>query len=161
MELRDTRVGQSGPTRLPNDRHPHACVSHCLDWCNTDLKPALFRMHGSESWGQAHQSVNGGREDGDDRIGRDGDRGGFGWMGAKRKERHKVNGYTVAAIIRRDENRFISHRAEGMLGNDLKQASEAVMRPDVSVLLNVCRHISISNMKGTCLWLRRFCVNCY
>lgn len=84
--------------------------------------------------------------------------------GQERKERRKVNGCTAAAIIRRDENRFISHRAEGMLGNDLRQvsqASEAIMQPDVSVPLNICRHISVSDMKGTSLWLRRFCVNHY
>lgn len=70
-------------------------------------------------------------------------------------------------IIRRDENHFISlisRGAEGMLGNDLKQvfqSSEAVMQSDVSVPLNVCRHISVLNMKETSLWLSRLHVNYY
>lgn len=47
---------------------------------------------------------------------RDGD--GEEW---KRKERSKANGFMVTVIIRLAENHFISHRAEGMLGNGLKR----------------------------------------
>lgn len=143
------------PVALSSDRRPRADVSHCLD---EDVKPALFRMHESESWGQVHQSVKEGggrRQDG-------GIEAGVGW--AKRKERRKVNGFMAAVIIRLDENHFISRRAEGMLGNDLKQvfqASEAMMQSDVPVSLNVCRRISVLNMKGTSLWLRRVYVNYY
>lgn len=59
-ELRDANPVQSGRPRrvaLANDRHPLADVSHCLDRHDKDVKPALFRMHESESWGQVHQSV--------------------------------------------------------------------------------------------------------
>lgn len=83
------------------------------------------------------------------------------WRGGGRR---KVNGFMAAAIIRLDENQFILHRAEGMLGNDLKQvfqSSEDIVQSDVSVPLNVCRHISVLSMKVTSLRLSRLPVNYY
>lgn len=51
-----------------------------------------------------------------------------------------------------------------MLGNDLTQvfqSSEDIVQSDVSVPLNVCRHISVLSMKVTSLRLSRLPVNYY
>lgn len=86
---------------------PHALTSaHCLDR-RVKTRPALFRMHESESWGQVHQSVKEGegrRQDGGIEMG-------GGQM--ERKERSKTNGFMATVIIRLAENHFTSHRAEG------------------------------------------------
>ncbi len=75
---------------------------------------------------------------------------GWRWR-TERKERRKANGFMVTVIIRLAENHFISHRAEGMLGNGFKQVfqcSEALEHSEVSVSVCVCRHVAVLNMKG-------------
>lgn len=56
---------------------------------------------------------------------------------------------------------MVLHRAERMLGGDVKQIFLAAMQSDVSVSLNVCRNNSVLNMKRTSLWLRSLYWNYY
>lgn len=68
---------------------------------------------------------------------------------SERKERSKANGFVATVIIRLAENHFISHGAEGMLGNGKEagfQCSEAMMQTDVSVSVYACWHMSALNI---------------
>lgn len=86
----------------------------------------------------------------------------------ERKEGSKANGFMVTVIIRLAENHIISHRAEGMLGNGMKQVFGVVFRGrDADRCVAFCLFMQayfctcILSMKGTSYVLGGFIIdNC-